>query len=168
MNLINVSIIYSILPLKPGLTVLRYSALLNFALGFAMWHVKTKKTKTIFSYLLLKNWAFLKKSWDWSYNLTQDFISYTHSPPLFPFFTQRLRPNIIYSNVTWPCHMTQGSRDLDLGHVTLIYSMTTICLRCIHVQSSPSCSILIHSLLMSFSSLKKKKERKPVLVFCST
>ena len=104
--------------------------------------------------------SFLKKSWDWSYNLTQDFISYTHSPPLFPFFTQRLRPNIIYSNVTWPCHMTQGSRDLDLGHVTLIYSMTTICLRCIHVQSSPSCSILIHSLLMSFSSLKEKKKRE--------
>ena len=103
--------------------------------------------------------SFLKKSWDWSYNLTQDFISYTHSPPLFPFFTQRLRPNIIYSNVTWPCHMTQGSRDLDLGHVTLIYSMTTICLRCIHVQSSPSCSILIHSLLMSFSSLKKKRKK---------
>ena len=109
--------------------------------------------------------SFLKKSWDWSYNLTQDFISYTHSPPLFPFFTQRLRPNIIYSNVTWPCHMTQGSRDLDLGHVTLIYSMTTICLRCIHVQSSPSCSILIHSLLMSFSSLKEKKREKTRLGF---
>ena len=56
--------------------------------------------------------------------------------------------------------MTQGSRDLDLGHVTLIYSMTTICLRCIHVQSSPSCSILIHSLLMSFFLIKEGKREK--------
>ena len=42
-NLIMSLSLYGIWPLKPGLTVLRYSALLNFALGFAMWHVKTKK-----------------------------------------------------------------------------------------------------------------------------
>ena len=102
MNLINVSNIYSILPLKPGLTVLRYSALLNFALGFAMWHVKTKKKLNPFYLFVSKELSFLFKKrnlgFDPSILLRIFIISYTHStPPLLPFFTQRLRPlNIIY------------------------------------------------------------------------
>ena len=55
------SLINSILPLKPGLTVLRYSALLNFALGFAMWHVKTKKKLNPFYLFVSKELSFFKK-----------------------------------------------------------------------------------------------------------
>ena len=71
-----------------------------------------------------------------------DFISYsrlyqslTHSPPLFPLFTQRLRPNIIYS-------------------------MTTVCLRCIHVQSCP----IMSNHAPYFHPFIKMKKTIPILV----